>query len=316
MAKFSLFDEFQNMAKTDTQELRTMFSSAYADKSSVPNVSDVSEILLSDIAIKPQVRKKFSEEELEDLASSISLHGLLTPITVISTPGSEKPYRLICGERRYIACQKIGLKTIKANVLTLKNLPGFSPEEQITVLQIVENLQRCDPDLSDYITAVDGLANTAAGLDPKQLSRMIGKSENYAYTLLKFHELNDDEKRKLSCVGFAHLRGYMTLKKEKPDEATKILNAASDDQDETDSELLCLMIDNALKKLKQQSARSQAKLNSDGSISKNNSWTISFRKLNKCSDGLGERLRKYLDESGEPMEDVVTQALSEYLKDK
>ncbi|SVE19151.1 uncharacterized protein METZ01_LOCUS472005, partial [marine metagenome] len=52
---------------------------------------------------KEQPRKKFNQEELDELASSIKSQGLLQPIIVRSL--NDDSYEIIAGERRWRAAQ-------------------------------------------------------------------------------------------------------------------------------------------------------------------------------------------------------------------
>ncbi|MEG2088373.1 MAG: ParB/RepB/Spo0J family partition protein [Angelakisella sp.] len=62
---------------------------------------------VADIAPSPwQPRRVFDDAELDSLARSIAQNGLLVPIAVRSTP---EGYLLIAGERRLMACKRIGL---------------------------------------------------------------------------------------------------------------------------------------------------------------------------------------------------------------
>ena len=56
---------------------------------------------------KNQPRKKFDEEALEELASSIKQYGIIQPIIVTKQEGF---YQIAAGERRWRACKKAGMK--------------------------------------------------------------------------------------------------------------------------------------------------------------------------------------------------------------
>ena len=56
-----------------------------------------------------QPREVFDEEELEALAESIRLHGVIQPLTVRLLPSGY--YQIIAGERRWRASRKAGLTT-------------------------------------------------------------------------------------------------------------------------------------------------------------------------------------------------------------
>lgn len=81
------------------------------------------EIPLASIDVFEQVRKYFDETELSELTESIRENGLLSPITVCKK-GNDR-YRLICGERRYRACKKLGLKASRLIYLNWKQKKVF-----------------------------------------------------------------------------------------------------------------------------------------------------------------------------------------------
>lgn len=84
-----------------------------------------------------QPRKDFSPEGLKELQESLSLSGLLQPITVRRAPGGGEEYELIAGERRLRAATELGWTTISAVVKELD-------DRELLGLALVENLQRSD----------------------------------------------------------------------------------------------------------------------------------------------------------------------------
>src|SRR5512143_1590722 len=81
-----------------------------------------------------QPRKHHDEESLQGLADSIRQHGVLQPITV--TPlANVNMYKIVTGERRWRASQRVGLDVMPCIVRELN-------EEDILTQQLVENLQR------------------------------------------------------------------------------------------------------------------------------------------------------------------------------
>ena len=81
-----------------------------------------------------QPRREFNQAELDELAESISDHGLIQPI-VVRRQGER--YQLIAGERRLRASIKAGLPEIPAQVRD-------ADDRQVNEIAIVENLQRKD----------------------------------------------------------------------------------------------------------------------------------------------------------------------------
>jgi ParB family chromosome partitioning protein len=71
---------------------------------------------------------------LNDLADSIKQVGLLEPLIVRPI---DNGYEVVCGERRYRACQQVGLKTVPVVVREYT-------DEEVLELNLVENIQRED----------------------------------------------------------------------------------------------------------------------------------------------------------------------------
>lgn len=70
------------------------------------------EVEVKDVKPNPyQPRKNFDDDKIQELADSIKLHGVFTPILVKK---AVKGYELIAGERRLRASKVAGLKTIPA----------------------------------------------------------------------------------------------------------------------------------------------------------------------------------------------------------
>ena len=82
-----------------------------------------------------QTRYKFNNEDLEELAASINVSGVLQPIVV--RPGQDGHYILIVGERRLRASKLAGKATIPAMIRHVSEL-------QAAEMTVAENLQRQD----------------------------------------------------------------------------------------------------------------------------------------------------------------------------
>src|SRR5690349_11823457 len=81
-----------------------------------PGTSELRTIPLSSINVVEgfNPRRRFDQAELDRLADSIRLRGLLQPLVV--TPDGDDSYRLVAGERRYHACGKAALMEVPAIV--------------------------------------------------------------------------------------------------------------------------------------------------------------------------------------------------------
>lgn len=129
-----------------------------------------------------QPRYKFDEEALQELMDSIRELGLLSPIKVRIV--GENRYRIIYGNRRFKACQKLGFDEIPCIISSI------SDEKDIYLEQVAENLSREDFNPIEEAEAFDKLLH-----DPrfsssiKFLSSKLGKTETYIRNkceLLKF----------------------------------------------------------------------------------------------------------------------------------
>ena len=155
----------------------------FDDNNSYENITSKKEktnngVLEIDIAkVKPnpnQPRKNFDPDALNELASSIKIHGIVQPIVVNQESNGE--YMIIAGERRWRAANICGLKTVPAVV---KNYT----EKQVKEISIIENLQREDLNPIEAARAIKQLMDEY-GLTQEVVSERIGKSRsNIANTL-------------------------------------------------------------------------------------------------------------------------------------
>jgi len=112
-----------------------------------------------------QPRKRFDEESLQELASSITENGVIQPIIVVKKGTG---YRIVAGERRWRASRLAGLSVIPAIVRDLTDL-------QTMEQALIENIQRQDLNPLEEAYAMDRLMKEH-GLTQEQLSKKLGKS--------------------------------------------------------------------------------------------------------------------------------------------
>lgn len=113
-----------------------------------------------------QPRTRFDPEALEELKKSILSNGLIQPITVRRTP--EHKYELISGERRLIACKKIGFKEIPAYIIEVES------DELMLALALIENIQREKLNAVEIGTAYKRLMDECH-LTQEQIADKVGK---------------------------------------------------------------------------------------------------------------------------------------------
>ena len=81
---------------------------------------------------RDQPRKKFDEEKLDELASSIKQYGVIQPIIVMP---KDDYYQIVAGERRWRASKKAGLTEMPCLVRT-------KTEQENREIALIENIQR------------------------------------------------------------------------------------------------------------------------------------------------------------------------------
>ncbi|HHU61227.1 MAG: ParB/RepB/Spo0J family partition protein [Bacillota bacterium] len=98
---------------------------------------------------KYQPRQIFDEENIQELAESIKVHGLLQPIVVRR---GAVGYEIVVGERRLRACTALGWEVIPAIVRNVE-------DKDAAELGLIENLQRSDLGLFEIAEGYARLLN-------------------------------------------------------------------------------------------------------------------------------------------------------------
>jgi len=117
---------------------------------------------------------------LEDLASSLQREGLLSPI-VVTRDG--EGYRIIAGERRFRAAQKLGWTDIECRIISRE-------ERDYWRIAIIENLQREDLRPEEEAQALLKLKKQE-NLSDADLAGLVGKSRNYVTEILSIASLEN-----------------------------------------------------------------------------------------------------------------------------
>ena len=154
-----------------------------------------------------QPRKDFDEEALQELAESISVHGLIQPLTVRETGSGY--YQIIAGERRWRASRLAGLDEIPVVVLE-------ADDRKAMELALIENLQRsdlnCVEEALGYQTLIDDF-----GLTQEECSTQVGKSRSAVANALRLLNLPVKilEMLRSGSLTAGHARAVLSLKTEK-----------------------------------------------------------------------------------------------------
>jgi len=109
----------------------------------------IHEVSLNEISVSDDnVRLSDATKDLDELAASIKRHGLLQPIVLTGEYGSP-PYKLISGQRRFLAHKQI-LKTKAIRAVFV----GKLSHTDAVVRSLVENMQRLELEYDDTARAV------------------------------------------------------------------------------------------------------------------------------------------------------------------
>ncbi|ESQ13272.1 MAG: hypothetical protein N838_34095 [Thiohalocapsa sp. PB-PSB1] len=151
-----------------------------------------------------QPRRDFDPDSLRELADSIAAQGVIQPIIV--RPVANERYEIVAGERRWRACQKIGLDEIPVVIRVVD-------EQTALAIALIENIQRDDLAPLEEAGALLRLLEEY-GLTHQQVAETVGKSRTTVTNLLRLLELEDEVKSLLDDgrLEMGHARALLGLK--------------------------------------------------------------------------------------------------------
>ena len=150
-----------------------------------------------------QPRKRFDEEALADLASSIEEHGIIQPLTVRRL--STGYYQIIAGERRWRAAKLAGRKEVPVVIIE-------ADDRKVMELGLIENLQREDLNPAEEARGYRTLMEEY-GLTQDQVARQMGKSRPAVANTLRLLALPDELMELLEdgSLSAGHARAILAL---------------------------------------------------------------------------------------------------------
>lgn len=164
-----------------------------------------------------QPRKDFDPEELENLAESIRVHGLIQPLTVREMPTGY--YQIIAGERRWRAARLAKLSEVPVVVID-------ADDRKAMELALIENLQRQDLNPVEEALGYKSLMEDY-GLTQEEAASRVGKSRPAVANALRLLSLNPEvlELVRSGSLTAGHARAIASLKSEKKqlDAAKKVI---------------------------------------------------------------------------------------------
>ncbi|MEF9917649.1 MAG: ParB/RepB/Spo0J family partition protein [Eubacterium sp.] len=149
-----------------------------------------------------QPRKSFNREKLEELAASISEHGVLQPLVVRPCNNG---YTIIAGERRWRAATMAGLKEIPVIVKDL-------PPKDVMEIALIENVQREDLNPIEEAEAYGALIEHF-NLTQGEIGIRIGKSRAAVTNTMRLLNLPDGVRKEVleDHISSGHARALLSL---------------------------------------------------------------------------------------------------------
>lgn len=150
------------------------------DKSHNKAFENSHEILIENISVNPfQPRKKFKDDDLNELALSIKELGIIQPITVRKIHYDK--YQLISGERRLRASKLINLKKIPAYI-------RVANDKEMLEMALIENIQRKKLNPIEIANSYNRLINEC-NLTQEMCSERVGKNRTTISNFLRLLKL-------------------------------------------------------------------------------------------------------------------------------
>lgn len=154
-----------------------------------------------------QPRRDFDPEELQSLADSIGVHGIIQPLTVREL--STGYYQIIAGERRWRAARMAKLSEVPVIVIE-------ADDKKATELALIENLQRQDLNPVEEALGYQCLIEDF-GLTQEDAAVRVGKSRPTVTNALRLLSLCPEvlDRLRKGELTAGHARAILTVKNEK-----------------------------------------------------------------------------------------------------
>lgn len=164
----------------------------------------VAMIPVGEIEVNPfQPRKDFDEDALNELAESLTVHGLIQPITVRRL--ADRQYQLISGERRLRASKIAGMAEVPAYI-------RLANDQEMIEMALVENIQREDLNAIEVAITYQRLIDEC-DLTHENLSDRVGKKRSTVTNFLRLLKLPPDIQKGLKedAISMGHARALLSI---------------------------------------------------------------------------------------------------------
>ena len=169
-----------------------------------------------------QPRKRFDDESLQELADSISQHGIIQPLTVRKL--SSGYYQIIAGERRWRAARLAGLQEVPVIVIE-------ADDRKAAELAMIENLQREDLNPMEEAAGFQSLIESYHMTQEEAAQRVRTGTVTYA---VRDTDLDDLHIHQGDIIGLYNGK-IQTVGNDVQDVTLRLMEAIVTDEDEADA---------------------------------------------------------------------------------
>lgn len=149
-----------------------------------------------------QPRRKFTEEDLKELAASIKTNGLIQPIIVRRL---DIGYELVAGERRLRAARLCGMTMIACIIVETTEIGS-------AIMALTENMQRKDLNFFEEAEAISVMIELF-GYTQEDVAVRLGKSQSTVANKIRLLKFTRPERKAMLEYGFTerHARALLCV---------------------------------------------------------------------------------------------------------
>ncbi len=150
-----------------------------------------------------QPRKHFTDDALDELVDSIREHGVIQPL-IVRRVGDK--LELIAGERRWRACQKVGVATVPV-------IEREASDRDVLEMALIENLQREDLNPIEEADAYVRLAKDF-GMTQEEIAGRVGKNRATVANSMRLLDLSVEAREHLigGRISIGHAKVILAVK--------------------------------------------------------------------------------------------------------
>ncbi len=191
--------------------LAALIADSSAQMPSSAEARDRRRVGIDELAPNPHnPRRRFSDEDLEELCNSIREKGVIQPILVRPMQQGGAGFEIIAGERRWRAAREAGLAEVPVLVVEVGDREALE-------LAIIENVQRTDLNAIEEARGYERLAREFH-YSHTDLARIIGKSRSHVANMLRLLKLPSSIETLLidGSISAGHARALLSFDDPEP----------------------------------------------------------------------------------------------------